>query len=313
MTVQVASPPSRTATRPEQPPTMPKAKAAWSSRALVLPALIVAIVLTQLPFLITIYYSFQQWNLLEPGQRSFAWFANYVTVFTQGDMLPSLGATVLITGSSVILSLVFGMCIALLLNRTFRGRAVARTLLITPFLIMPAAASLVWKWAFFDNNGGIVNWALHTVGLPAVAWNTDVPVVTIITVLTWQYTPFMMLILLAGLQSQSEETLEAAQVDGASPLRIFREITLPHLRQYVELSVLLGSIFMLQVFDPVQIMTQGTGGTKTLPYLLYERAFIGLNVGQAAAYGVIAVIITIIVATFSLRLLFRIFKTEGSK
>ena len=132
-------------------------------------------------------------------------------------------------------------------------------------------------------------------------------------VLTWQYTPFMMLILLAGLQSQPGDVLEAAAVDGAGPVRTFITMTLPHLRQYVELAVLLGTIMLLQVFDPIAIMTRGTGGTKTLSYLLYERAFVGLEIGEAAAYGVLTVIITIIVATVALRTLFKIFQTEGAR
>jgi sorbitol/mannitol transport system permease protein len=123
----------------------------------------------------------------------------------------------------------------------------------------------------------------------------------------------MMLILLAGLQSQSKETLEAASVDGAGPIRSFLHMTLPHLRQYIELAVLLGGIMLLQVFDPIAIMTRGTGGTKTLSYLLYERAFVGLEIGEAAAYGVITVLLTIIVASVALRLLFKIFSNEGAK
>jgi sorbitol/mannitol transport system permease protein len=131
--------------------------------------------------------------------------------------------------------------------------------------------------------------------------------------LTWQYTPFMMLILLAGLQSQSREVLEAASVDGAGAWRTFQWITLPHLRQYVEIAVLLGTIMLLQVFDPIAIITKGTGGTKTLSYLLYERAFVGLNVGEAAAYGVVTVLLTIVVATVALRNLFKVFMDGGDR
>jgi sorbitol/mannitol transport system permease protein len=113
------------------------------------------------------------------------------------------------------------------------------------------------------------------------------------------------------LQSQSGEVLEAADVDGAGPLQTFRYMTLPHLRTYAELATLLGTVMMIQVFDPVNIMTKGTGGTKTLPYLLYERAFIGQEIGEAAAYGVITVILTIIVTTIALRTLFRVFNEEA--
>jgi sorbitol/mannitol transport system permease protein len=161
-----------------------------------------------------------------------------------------------------------------------------------------------------DVNVGMVNVGLNAIGLPSVAWNTDLPAVTIIILLTWQFTPFFMLILLAGLQSQSREVLEAASVDGAGPFRTFRHMTLPHLRQYIEIATLLGGIMLLHVFDPIAIMTKGTGGTKTLPYLLYERAFIGLDIGQAAAFGVMTVVITMVVATLALRGLFKVF-VEG--
>lgn len=288
-------------------------KKARLSRSLILPALIFALVLTQIPFLVTIYFSMLNWNQLYPNEVGFNWFANYVTVFTGPDFLSSLGATVLITGSSVVLSLLFGLGFAILLDRKFPGQAIARTLLITPFLIMPAAAALIWKWSMLDANVGMVNFALTTLGLPPVAWNTDLPAVTIIMLLTWQFTPFMMLILLAGLQSQSKDVLEAASVDGSGPIRTFQWITLPHMRQYIEIATLLGSIMLLQVFDPIAIMTKGTGGTKTLSYLLYERAFIGLDVGQAAAFGVVTVFITILVATIALRTLFKVFMNGGDR
>lgn len=271
------------------------------------------IVLTQIPFLVTIYFSLLNWNLLKPTEIGFSWFDNYVSVFTTGDLVPSIFATVAITGSAVVLSLLFGMVFAILLDRNFRGQALARTLIITPFLIMPAAASLIWKYSMFDTSVGILNWVVTSFGLPAVAWSTDLPLLTVIIVLTWQFTPFMMLILLAGLQSQSKEVLEAASVDGSSAFRTFQWITLPHLRQYVEIATLLGTIMLLQVFDPVAIMTKGTGGTKTLAYLLYERAFIGLDVGQAAAYGVVTVILTMIVATIALRTLFKVFMAGGNR
>jgi sorbitol/mannitol transport system permease protein len=185
--------------------------------------------------------------------------------------------------------------------------------MITPFLIMPAAASLIWKYSMFDTNIGMLNWLFRSLHLPVVAWSTEHPMATVVIVLTWQFTPFMMLILLAGLQGQDKGILEAAQVDGAGAWRTFTWITLPHLRMYVEIGVLLGSVIILQVFDPIAILTKGTGGTKTLAYLLYERAFIGLDVGQAAAYGVVTVILTIIVATIALKSVFKVFMAGGSR
>ncbi len=312
MTTLTSTPTTRRLGRPAAPAAKPaRPRGLAVSRALLWPALATSIVLTQIPFVVTIYYSLQNWNLLRPGDRDFAGLDNYATVLRDGSFLSSLGSTVLITGSSVLLSTLLGLLFAVLLDRSFTGQGAARTLMITPFLVMPAAAALVWKWSILESTTGMANWALGLVGIPPVAWNTDVPIVTIILVLTWQYTPFAMLILLAGLQAQTKDVLEAAAVDGAGAVRTFLAITLPHLRQYVEISVLLASIMLLQVFDPVAIMTRGTGGTKTLSYLLYERAFVGLQVGEAAAYGVMTVLITIVVATVALRTLFKVFSKEG--
>lgn len=282
-------------------------RTAWTNRSLILPAIIFAIVLTQIPFLVTIGFSLVRWNLLYPTQIGFTGLSNYLSVFTSGDLLPSIIATVLITALSVVLALLLGMLFAVLLDRKFRGRALARTLMITPFLLMPAAASLIWKYSMFDTNIGIINWVLRSLGLDEIAWSTNYPLWTVVIVITWQFTPFMMLILLAGLQGQSRDVLEAARVDGAGEWKTFVWITLPHLRMYIEIAVLLGTIIIIQVFDPIAILTKGTGGTKTLPYLLYERAFIGLNVGEAAAYGVVIVVLTIIVASITLRTLFKVF------
>jgi sorbitol/mannitol transport system permease protein len=286
---------------------------AWVARSLILPALVFGIVLTQIPFLTTIGYSLFTWNLMYPDDIHFAGIDNFVNVFTMGELVPSIVATVLITTSSVVLSLLLGLFFAILLDRKFFGQGIARTLMITPFLVMPAAASLIWKYSMFDTNIGILNWLNSVFGLPIISWSTDLPLLTVIIVLTWQYTPFMMLILLAGLQSQSREVLEAASVDGSGIFRTFQWITLPHLRQYIEIATLLGTIMLLQVFDPIAIMTKGTGDTKTLAYLLYERAFIGLDVGEAAAYGVVTVILTMITATIALRTVFKVFMAGGAR
>jgi sorbitol/mannitol transport system permease protein len=282
-------------------------KSMWLSRSLIMPALVFGIIMTQVPFLVTIVFSLLKWNLLYPGQIKFYGLSNYARVFTSGDLMPSVMATVTITGLSVVLSVLAGMVFAILLDRKFRGQALARTLLITPFLIMPAAASLIWKYSMFDTDIGIINWVTTGLHLPTISWSTDYPLAVVVIVLTWQFTPFMMLILLAGLQSQSKDVLEAAAVDGSGTWRTFQWITLPHMRQYIEIAVLLGTIMLLQVFDPVAIMTKGTGHTKTLAYLLYERAFIGLNVGEAAAFGVVTVALTFVVATIALRTLFKVF------
>jgi sorbitol/mannitol transport system permease protein len=135
---------------------------------------------------------------------------------------------------------------------------------------------------------------------------------SLVTVLVWTWTPFMMLILLAGLQAQSGDVLEAAKMDGARPLQMFRFITLPHMRQYIELAVLLGSIYVVQTFDAVYTITQGGPGTATtnLPYEIYLTMFRKYEYGEAAAASVVVVIGTIIVATFALRVVSSLFSEE---
>jgi polyol transport system permease protein len=284
----------------------------WTRRSLVLPALIYTIVVTQIPFVITIWYSLQSWNLLRPGTREFVGLKNYTTVFSEAGFRTAVVNTVVFTASSVLISLALGMALAVLLDRKFLGRGVVRTLLITPFLVMPVAGALLWKTTMFNPVFGIVNFVLQPFGVGTLDWASRFPMTTIVIVAVWQWTPFMMIILLSGLQSQPTDILEAARVDGAGGFDIFRRLTLPHLRPYMELGVLLGSIFILQTFDSIFMITQGGPGqaTTNLPYFLYLQAFRRFEIGQAAALAIVVVIGTIIVATVALRVLSNLFRGE---
>ncbi|MGH3412497.1 MAG: carbohydrate ABC transporter permease [Marmoricola sp.] len=286
---------------------------AWGRRAPLMPALVFAILVTQIPFLLTLWYSLRSWNLVRPGSNHFVGLSNYGAVFSDGVFRSAVVHTVILTGGCVIVAGLIGLGLALLLDRKFFGRGVVRTLLITPFLIMPVASALLWKYMMFDPVYGIVNYVLHWFGLSATFdWTAQVPLIAILIALIWQWTPFMMLLLLAGLQAQPKDVLEAAQVDGASNRQTFMFVTLPHLRRYIELAVLLGAIYVVNTFDQIYMMTQGGPGTSSanLPFYIYQRAFLGFDVGQAAAMGVVTVIGTIIVATFALRVLFASFKVE---
>ncbi|HZD02750.1 MAG TPA: sugar ABC transporter permease [Actinomycetes bacterium] len=284
----------------------------WARRSLILPALVYTILVTQIPFVITIWYSLQSWNLLRPGSRRFAGLSNYSAIFTQTGFRTAVVNTVVFTASAVIISVVLGLVLATLLDRKFLGRGVVRTLLITPFLIMPTAGALLWKTTMLHPVFGIVNFVLKPFGVGSLDWASRFPMATIVIVAVWQWTPFMMIILLSGLQSQPTDIVEAARVDGAGGLAIFRYLTLPHLRPYLELGVLLGSIFILQTFDSIFMITQGGPGqaTTNLPYFLYLQAFRRFEIGQAAALAIVVVIGTIVVATVALRVLSNLFKGE---
>jgi sorbitol/mannitol transport system permease protein len=278
-------------------------------RGPLLPALIFTIIVTQLPFLVTLVYSFFSWNLLRPGSREFAFLENYGEVLGDSTTRKALLVTVLLTAGAVLASVLLGLACALLVDRKFLGRGVVRTLLIAPFLVMPAAAALLWKTTMLHPVFGMINWVLGPFGVGEVDWASEFPLLTIIAVETWHWAPFMMLILLGGLQSQDRSVLEAARVDGATALQSFRYLTLPHLRQFLELGVVLGSIYIVQTFDSIFMITQGGPGTATtnLPFELYQSAFRAFDVGEAAALGVIVVVLTIIFATYALRVISRLF------
>ena len=284
----------------------------WRLRGPLLPALLLVVVLTQLPFVATVYYSFQDRNLLRPDQSGWAGFENYVSVFGDAHFRGAVLNTVLLTATVVVCSMLLAIALAVLLDQKFAGRSIVRTLLITPFLVMPAAAALIWKHAMFNPLFGMLNWALSPFGVERVDWASEHPMFSLILMLTWQWTPFMMLIVLAGLQSQDTEILEAARVDGAGPFRVFWSITFPQLRRFIELAILLGSIFIVQTFDPIYLITQGGPGqaTTNLPYFIYQRTFRAFEVGEAAAAGVVVVVCTIVIATFALRWFASMFREE---
>jgi sorbitol/mannitol transport system permease protein len=284
----------------------------WQLRLPLLPALIYTIVVTQIPFLVTLWYSFQSYFWNTPAPAHFNGVANYKAVFTNPAFRGALVRSVVMTATAVIVAMILGVLLAVLLDRKFVGRSIVRTLIITPFLVMPVAAALVWAGPMLDPQFGLVNWLLQPFGVHHVAWLSTHALGSVILVMIWEWTPFMMLIVLAGLQSQPAETLEAAKVDGAGAFATFGELTLPHLRPYIELGILLGSIYLVNVFDQVKAMTQGGPGTATtnLPYYLYQQVNNAFDIGGAAATGVVTVILTIIVATFALRMFARVFQFE---
>ncbi|MCW7940593.1 sugar ABC transporter permease [Streptomyces hygroscopicus] len=294
----------------------------WQRRFPLLPALIFTVVVTQLPFAATLVISTFRWNILRPGDRHFTGLSNYAFVFTDERLRNAVVNTVVLTVSVVVLSVVLGLGLALLLDRRFPGRGLARTLLIAPFLVMPVAAALLWKHAIYNPDYGLLNGTLNAVyrlfgadNGPTVDWVSSFPMSALVVALVWQWTPFMMLILLAGLQAQPGDVLEAAKVDGASAPQTFRHITLPHLRQYIELGIVLGSIFVVQTFDAVYTITQGGPGSQTtnLPYEIYLTMFRKFEYGQAAAAGVVVVIGSIVIATFALRVVASLFREEASR
>jgi len=269
------------------------------------PAILYLIVLTQIPVLFSLAYSFSNWNLLRPDRTRFVGLQNFGDFLNNPDMLTILRNTLVFAISVVLLSLIFGMILALLLNRQFAGRGIARTLLITPFLIMPTVSAVMWKNMLFNPVFGLISSFLASIGGPRVDWINSYAMMSIVIIVVWEWTPFMMLILLAGLQSLSQEHIEAAQIDGAGPIEVFIYIVIPHLRRYIEIGVLLQVLFVLNIFGEIFVTTSGGPAieTTTLTFDIYKEAFLRWNIGRASAYGVFAVILANIVIFVFLRVI----------
>ncbi|MTE21886.1 ABC transporter permease subunit [Streptomyces sp. TRM43335] len=323
-TTPPAAPSSPTAVPPRAPARPSPAPGgrlrAWAGRAPLMPALVFLVVVTQLPFAATLVISFFDWYALDPAAREFTGLANYGSVLSDPAMRSSVVTTALLTATVVLVSLALGLALALLMDRAFRGRGVVRTMLIAPFLIVPVAAALLWKHALYNPEYGLLNgslsWAASLVGVERPVqpdWISDLPLAAVEAALVWQWTPFMMLVLLAGLQSRSPEMVEAARLDGAGSWQIFRHLTLPHLRRYLELGALLGSIHIVQHFDAVFTITAGALDTANLPYTIYHTFYRAHEYGLASAAGVLVVIGSIVIATFALRVVSSLFGEEASR
>ena len=276
-------------------------------RWLPLPAILFMIVVTQAPLVITLGYSLERWNLLRPKRRAFIGFENYPDVLSNPSFVTIIVNTLVITVSVVVVTLALGVALALLLNRDFPGKGIARTMLITPFLIMPTVSAVLWKNVLFNPAFGLLAAVAAMFGLERPDVLQDYPMAAVIVVIVWQWTPFMMLILLAGLQSLDHDQIEAAQIDGGGPPTLFRYIVLPHLQRYIELAVLMETLFILSVFGVIFVLTSGGPGIQTtnLSYGIYQEAFQRWDIGEASAMGIFAIILANIVVLLFVRVLRR--------
>jgi sorbitol/mannitol transport system permease protein len=291
--------------------TPPQLSESWRRRLPLLPALLFTIVLTQVPFVMSIWYSLTNWKIVPPSPRKFVGLDNYGKLFSDHFFRSAVWTSVELTAVPVVGALVLGAAFALLLDRKFFGQGLVRTLLITPFLLMPVVVGLVWKNQMFNDLYGVINWVIDKLGATPVDFVSRYPTWAIALTLVWQWTPFMMLIMLAGLQSQPSDVLEAAKVDGATPWGIFRQLTVPHLRPYMELGILLGTIYLIQVYDQVAVMTGGGPGSTNVPYFVFQRSIGGgWEFGQASSYSIVVVVFSIIIATIALRVLSGLLKGE---
>jgi len=276
---------------------------ARTTRLLMAPAVIFLLIWMLVPLAMTIYYSFQQYNLLMPMYDGFAGFNNFVILLGDPTFWKSLANTLIIVAASLVITVGLGLALALLFNRTFVGRGVARTLAVAPFFVMPVVTGLIWKNMLFHPVFGLFAWIARQLGLEPVDWLAHYPMLSVIIMITWEWTPFALLVLLTGLQSLPEDQIEAAKLDGASAWQEFRHIVIPHLGQVLYVVVMLESIFFLTSFAEIYTTTSGGPGTATtnLPYYIFQTVFQQNDIGIASAAAIGAVILANIFAIMLIR------------
>jgi multiple sugar transport system permease protein len=273
---------------------------------LVAPALTILLAMTAAPVVYLVYSSFFKFTLLG-GNRQFVGLANYGHVFSDAVTRHDFLITFLFVGIAVTLELTFGLLLAVPLAARTRGNSVASTLLLLPFAITPAVSALVWR-QLLDPNFGWLDYYAQKLGLMGapVAWlsSTFTSWVSIIGLDVWQWTPFVALILMAGLQGVPSEPREAAQVDGATPWQTFRYITLPLLRPFIAIALLLRLVEAFKTFATIQILTNGGPGNSTeiVNLEIYRVALQDFSIGAAAALGIVFLIVVAVIVSGALRL-----------
>jgi multiple sugar transport system permease protein len=277
---------------------------------LLLPALLLLLCLTIYPVGYGVWISFFDKHALFPQER-FVGLANYVYLLHDDQFWASLWNGVVYAGTTIVLQVVLGVVAALVLHEAFPGRNVVRGLVLFPYMIPTVVAVILWKW-LLNNQFGLVNYGLVELGLvdQPISWmGHSYIMLSLIFISVWQFFPFVVLAVLARLQTIPDELHDAAKVDGASALRRLVHVTLPQLQAVLFITVLLRGIWMFTKFDTVWLITQGGGAEKyvrTLPVYAYLRTFNYYQAGMGAAVATVMFLI-LVVATV---IYFRIYRRE---
>lgn len=293
-----------------QSPTLASTKSSTQSsrsaaRAMLAPSVILLLVWMLVPLVLTLWFSFQRYQLLYPDRSGFIGFTNYVNFVTAPAFWASIVNTLILVGGVLAITVVGGLLVAMLIDQPIWGQGIVRILVISPFFIMPPVAALLWKNMFMNPSNGLFAEAARFLGLSPFDFLGQAPLASIILIVAWEWLPFAALILLTALQSLSSEQLEAAEMDGAPPVKRFWYIMLPHLARAITVVVLIQTIFLLGVFAEILVTTNGGPGiaSTTLTYLVYREALLDFDAGAAAAGGVVAVILANIVALLLMRVI----------
>jgi sorbitol/mannitol transport system permease protein len=268
------------------------------------PSVVILFLWMIVPLGMTIWFSLQRYNLLYPERSGFVWFRNYAYFLTDPAFGSALLNTLVLVAAVLAITVVGGILLALLLDQPIFGRGIVRLMVIAPFFVMPTVSALIWKNLLMHPVSGIFAWLSKSVGLEPMDWFAQVPLLSVILIVAWQWLPFATLILFTALQSLDPEQREAAEMDGAPAISFFFHITLPHLARAITVVILIETIFLLGVF--AEIFVTGSGGPAgNIAFLVYAKALLDFNVGAASAGGIVAVVLANIVAFFLVRMIGR--------
>jgi len=273
------------------------------ARFMAAPSVLLLLIWMAVPLAITLWFSFQQYNPLNPIRDGFVGFSNYALFFNNPAFITAILNTLILVVAVLAITIVGGILLALLLDQPMWGQGFVRILVISPFFVMPPVAALVWKNMIMHPGYGVFADIARFFGAQPIDWFAQYPLFSIIIIVAWQWLPFATLILLTSLQSLDGEQKEAAEMDGAGILSRFWYLTLPHLSRAITVVVLIQTIFLLSVYAEILVTTNGGPGyaSTNLPFLVYQKALLEYKIGQASAGGIIAVILANIVAFFAMR------------
>jgi sorbitol/mannitol transport system substrate-binding protein len=267
------------------------------------PSIILLLLWSIVPLSMSLWFSLQHYNLLNPQETAFVGLENYRNLLTDPALLTALRNTLVLVGSVLVITVVFGTLLAVLLDQDFFGRWAARLFVISPLFVMPTVAALLWKNMMMHPVNGVISHAMHGLGQQSIDWFGQWPLTAIVIIVAWQWLPYSVLILLTAIQSLDPERKEAARMDGAGPVSMFFYIIVPHLGRAISVVVMVETLFLLSVFAEVFVTTSGGPGlaSTNLAFLIYKYAMLEHDIGAASAAGVLAIILANFVAIFLVR------------
>jgi sorbitol/mannitol transport system permease protein len=285
------------------PPTGLNSRATLVNSVLKMPSIAALFLWSVIPLLMTLWFSFRRYDLLEPDRTGFDGWDNYRYLAADPALLWSIWHTVILVIAVLVLTIGLGTLVAVLFDQEFFGRGIARVLALGPFFVMPTVSALVWKNMIMHPDNGLLAFLMRSVHLKPIDWLAVAPLTSIIMIVTWQWLPFALLTLLTALQSLDAEQKEAARMDGAGPIAMFRYVIWPHLDRAVGAVAMIESIFLLAIFAEIYVTTSGGPGyaSSTLSFLIYRYALVEYDIGGASVCGVVAIVLANLLAIFLMR------------